>query len=224
MGRRIAARSSRPGLKWQFKVLETKEVNALSVPGYVYVNRGLIDFVGSDNHALASVIAHEVAHTAAKHARKAAEKQLTYSLAIQLLSKKGDARKLGGIAANLALLGYSRGDENEADRLGVRYMTAAGYDPNGMLRFFRKLKAREGKDPGGLTAYFRSHPPTSDRIGRVEKEIKAMGMTPQASAPVEPTRSSGSQDLIWGYSAPHLLPPQIIACRPGVKRIGDDEA
>ena len=140
------------------------DVNAYSVPAYVYVNRGLIDFVVGDPNMLAAVIAHEVAHTAAHHAVKSAEKQLTYSIAIQLLSKKGDARKMGTIAANLTLLGYGRSEEFEADNLGVRYMRSAGYDPNGMLSFFQKLQQKEGRGPSDLSAYFRTHPPTSERM------------------------------------------------------------
>lgn len=171
IGRKIAARSSRPNLPWQFKVLENKDVNACSVPAYVYVNSGLIDFIGGDANMLAAVIGHEVGHTAAHHAVHSAEKQLAYSLVIQFLSKKGDAQKLGNVAANLALLGYGRQDEFEADKLGVRYMRSAGYDPNGMLKFFQKLQQKEGKGSSGLAVYFRSHPPTSERIERVKQEI-----------------------------------------------------
>jgi predicted Zn-dependent protease len=76
MGRRLAAVSSRPNLPWKFKVLETSEVNAMSVPGYVYVNRGLLNFVGNDRDALAGVIGHEIGHTTARHAVRTAEKQL----------------------------------------------------------------------------------------------------------------------------------------------------
>lgn len=135
------------------------------------MNRGLINFTGSDRDALAAVIAHEIAHTSARHAVRSAEKQLKYSLALELLLKGESARELGSIAANLALLGYGRREEYEADRLGVRYMARAGYDPNGMLRFFRKLQRNEGREPKGLSTYFRTHPSTSDRIVRVEKEI-----------------------------------------------------
>jgi predicted Zn-dependent protease len=179
MGKKIAAKSSRPGLPWVFKVLDTKEVNAFSVPGYVYINKGLMDFTAGDTDALAGVVAHEIAHTTAKHAAKTAEKQLTYSLAIQLLSKKGDARKLGSIAANLTLLGYSRKDEFQADQLGVDYMHAAGYDPNGMLRFFRKLQSKEGSSSGGVLKFLQTHPPTKDRIKRVEDRIAKLGGKPE---------------------------------------------
>lgn len=183
IGKKLAAKCSRPGLPWQFKVLQTKDVNAVSVPGYVYVFTGLIDLVKKDKDALASVIGHEIGHTCGRHAAKTIEKQLTYSLAIQLLLKKGDPRKLGNIAANLALLGYSRKDEYQADMFGVDYMYAAGYNPEGMIKFFEQLKQKEGKNSGkGLEVYFRTHPPTADRISRVKDEITKL-TTPQPTTP-----------------------------------------
>lgn len=179
IGKKIAAVSSRPKLPWQFKVLETKEVNAFSVPGYVYVNRGLLDFIGNDHNALAAVIGHEIGHTTARHAVRSAEKQLKFGIALQLLLRGNRAQKLGNIAANLALLGYGRKEEYQADKLGVDYMTSAGYDANGMLRFFYKLEKREGGDSGGLSVYFQTHPTTADRIGKVKDEITRLGGTPQ---------------------------------------------
>lgn len=201
IGRRIAAKSSRPNIEWHFKVLESKEVNAFSVPGYVYVNTALIDFANGDEAELASVIGHEIGHTAAHHAAKTAEKQLTYGLAIQLFMKKKNAQQLGGVAANLALLGYSRKDEFEADKLGVDFMHSAGYDPNGMLRFFRKLQQREGNNAGGLSVYFKTHPPTADRINRVGEEMVRLGIRVQAALPHK----------ITGYAA--LLPKAYLSSR-----------
>jgi predicted Zn-dependent protease len=175
IGKKLAGKCSRPALPWQFKVLETKDVNAVSVPGYVYVFTGLIDFVKNDKDALAGVIGHEIGHTCGRHAAKSVEKQLTYGLAIQLLLKKGNAQDLGSVAANLALLGYSRKDEYQADKFGVDYMYAAGYNPEGMIKFFEQLQAKEGKNSGaGLEKYFRTHPPTADRIKRVRDEITAL--------------------------------------------------
>jgi beta-barrel assembly-enhancing protease len=185
IGRKIAAKSSRPNIQWQFKILESKDVNALSVPGYVYVYKGLIDFANGDEAELAGVIGHEIAHTAARHVVKAVEKQFTYGLAIQLLMRKGNARNLGNAAASLALLGYSRKDEFQADKLGVDFMNAAGYDSNGMLRFFRKLQQLEGNNAGGLTVYFKTHPPTDQRIKRVGEEMVRLGVRVQAALPHE---------------------------------------
>lgn len=197
IGKRVAAKSSRSGLAWVFKVLDTTDVNAFSVPGYVYVNKGLMDYIGSDTDALAGVIAHEVGHTTARHAVKATEKQLTFGLLIQLLAKKGNAQQLGGVAANLALLGYSRKDEYQADLLAVQYSHSAGYDPNGMIRFFRKLQAKEGNNSGGLSIYFKTHPPTADRIKRVSAEMTRLGLHPDQAASTKP---QPSRTLVLGIA------------------------
>ncbi len=170
IGRAIVAESSRPDLPWKFRVLESPEVNALSLPGYVYVNTGLLRFVGNDRDELAAVIAHEVAHTTRKHAVFQTEKSLVGGLVLSLVfqDQKTLASNLAGMAANMALMGFGRKDELEADRVGADYMVKAGYDPEAMLRFFKKLQAKEGRSAGGLTTYFQSHPPTSERIRKVQ--------------------------------------------------------
>jgi beta-barrel assembly-enhancing protease len=170
IGQQLVKVSSRPNINWTFRVLDTKEVNALSVPGYVYINRGLIDLVGGDRHELAAVIGHEIAHTTARHAVKQAEKQMLGGAIVSMLFKKNNSRT-ATLFANLALLGYSRQDEYEADRLGVQYVRRAGYDPNGMVRFFKRLQAGSSREPSKLETYFRTHPPTSERIERVQAEI-----------------------------------------------------
>ncbi|MBI3948138.1 MAG: M48 family metalloprotease [Armatimonadetes bacterium] len=177
LGERLAAVSSRPGLSWHFRVIENDEVNALSVPGYVYVNTGLMDFVGGDRDQLAAVIAHEVAHTTRKHAARQTEKALIGSLALRFVFKDRNEipTQLAGAAANLAILGYGRRDEFEADRVGAEYLIQAGFDPRGMVRFFEKLRAKEGKESKGLAVYFRTHPPTSERIRKLKEHLAKRG-------------------------------------------------
>jgi predicted Zn-dependent protease len=171
MGRRLAAASGRPNLPWKFRVIEERTVNAFSVPGYVYVHTGLINAIGDDTDALAGVIAHEVAHTDARHSKEQMEKGAVAGLLGSLLTR-GDNRKAGwfNLAGNVVLLKFSRDDEYEADRLAVRYMRRAGYDPNGMIRFFQKLQKQEGRG-SNLTTWFRTHPNSGDRIARLRREI-----------------------------------------------------
>jgi predicted Zn-dependent protease len=77
-----------------------------------------------------------------------------------------------GIAANGLLLAHSRADETEADEFGVRYASAAGYDPHALSAFFRTLQAKEGRMPGALV-FLSDHPATGDRIGHIEQVIAA---------------------------------------------------
>src|SRR5262249_20314038 len=146
--------------------------NAFSVPGYVYVNTGLLETVKDDQDALAGVIAHEIGHTCGKHAVKQMEKGAIGDELIRIIGGRNSVSKgLAGVATNMVMLGYSRDDENDADKRAVRYLVRAGYDPNGLVRFFEVLNEKEGSGGGGVSSYFRTHPPTADRIKRVKQNI-----------------------------------------------------
>ncbi|HKG45868.1 MAG TPA: M48 family metallopeptidase [Pyrinomonadaceae bacterium] len=151
------------------KVIDSDEVNAFALPGgFFYVNKGLI--LAADNEAeLAGVMAHEIAHVAARHA---VENQTKASL-LEYTAIAGSIF-LGGIpgmiyqnTAGIGLLGifmkFSRGAEEEADKLGVQYMYAAGYDPGAMATMFEKLEAKNKKKPGFIARAFASHPAPPDR-------------------------------------------------------------
>jgi predicted Zn-dependent protease len=151
------------------KVIDSDEVNAFALPGgFFYVNKGLI--LAADNEAeLAGVMAHEIAHVAARHA---VENQTKASL-LEYGALAGSIF-LGGIpgmiyqnTAGIGLLGifmkFSRGAEEEADKLGVQYMYAAGYDPGAMATMFEKLESKNKKKPGFISRAFASHPAPPDR-------------------------------------------------------------
>ena len=151
------------------KVIDSDEVNAFALPGgFFYVNKGLI--LAADNEAeLAGVMAHEIAHVAARHAvENQAKATLLEYAAI------GGSIFLGGIpgmiyqnTAGIGLLGifmkFSRSAEEEADKLGVQYMWAAGYDPGAMATMFEKLEAKNKKKPGFIARAFATHPAPPDR-------------------------------------------------------------
>ena len=151
------------------KVIDSDEVNAFALPGgFFYVNKGLI--LVADNEAeMAGVMAHEIGHVAARHY---AENQTKQSL-LEYLAL-GTSIFLGGIpgmiyqnTAGLGMLGifmkFSRSAEEEADRLGVQYMYAAGYDPSAMATMFEKLEAKNKKKPGLISRAFASHPAPPER-------------------------------------------------------------
>jgi len=151
------------------KVIDSDEVNAFALPGgFFYVNKGLI--LAAENEAeLAGVMAHEIAHVAARHA---VENQAKGTL-LEWGAIAGSIF-LGGIpgmiyqnTAGLGLLGvfmkFSRSAEEEADKLGVQYMYAAGYDPGAMATMFEKLEAKNKKKPGFIARAFQSHPAPPDR-------------------------------------------------------------
>jgi len=174
IGKKIAAVCDRKEIDYHFLVLDENDVNAVSLPGgYVYIFKGLIDKVSSDDE-LAGVIGHEVGHIVARHSIKRLQGSMGYSLLRVLIAQASSDARVGN-AADLAftdlMMGYSREDELLADQLGARYGKLAGYDPQGMITFLKKLQAINKKRPEQPYSYFKTHPYTPDRIRVVRQEL-----------------------------------------------------
>lgn len=156
-------------IPFTIKVIDSDEVNAFALPGgFFFVNKGLI--LAADNESeLAGVMAHEIAHVAARHAIENQGKGslLQYGMLAGILFGGGIAsgilQNTAGITQALAFFKFSRGAEVEADRLGVQYLYASGYDPTGMSTMFEKLASQNKKKPGTLSKIFASHPQSIDR-------------------------------------------------------------
>jgi hypothetical protein len=151
------------------KVIDSDEVNAFALPGgFFYVNKGLV--LAADNEAeLAGVMAHEIAHVAARHAmeNEAKMRALDIGMLAGILLGGGIISNVlyngGSLIEGLAFLKFTRGAEEEADRLGIQYMWAAGYDPNAMATMFEKLEAKNKKKPGTISKLFATHPAPPER-------------------------------------------------------------
>jgi predicted Zn-dependent protease len=156
-------------IPFTIKVVDTDEVNAFALPGgFFYVNRGLI--LAADNESeLAGVMAHEIAHVAARHAMENQAK----ANALQLGALVGSIflggipgmifQNTAGLGLMAAFMKFSRGAEEEADKLGVQYLYAAGYDPGAMATMFEKLSSKNKKKPGFISRAFSTHPQPPDR-------------------------------------------------------------
>lgn len=168
------ANNSDAKIPFTIKVLDSDDVNAFALPGgFLYVNKGAI-LAAESEAELAGVMAHEIAHVAARHGVEQASKATLANYAmIPLIFVTGGLGYLAWQAAQigvpLAFLKFSRGSEQEADKLGAQYMWAAGYDPNYFLTFFEKLEKKEKHKPGTLSKLFGTHPPTPDRITKVRE-------------------------------------------------------
>ncbi len=181
VGQLLARVSETPDLSYTFTVLNDPKVNAFALPGgYVYVTRGLLAL--ADNEAeMAGVLAHEIGHVVARHTAERYSQAVAANLGLTVLGVLGSAAgvptglgSLASFGAQAYLQGFSREQELEADMLGVRYMTGAGYDPRAMISFLRKLQGHDaleaalsGKREAADRFHIMStHPRTADRIAR----------------------------------------------------------
>ncbi|MEW5895048.1 MAG: M48 family metalloprotease [Candidatus Omnitrophota bacterium] len=170
---KIAAVCDRKELVYTVKIINEEEINAVSLPGgYVYMFKGLMDKLKSDDE-LAAVIAHEVGHITARHSMKRLQAAHGYSL-LQVLAIATDQIALAqgtAIAFQNVFLAYSRQDEFQADKLSVRYLKRAGYDPMAIVKVLEYLQEEQRKRAPSTLAYFRTHPYIQERIGVVKQAV-----------------------------------------------------
>ncbi len=179
IGAVVARASDRQDVQYRFGVVGEKELNAFALPGgTIYVNSGLAEMATDDE--LACVLGHELGHVAARHAVKQMQADIGFSVLAGIASRSGAnggavqvANSLYGLISN----GYSRQDELQADRLGIKYSARSGYNPEAMVTFFEKmLKENPEGEASGAALWTRTHPLTSDRIAKAKKELESLKM------------------------------------------------
>ncbi len=170
---RIVKVCDRKELVYSIKVIDKEDVNAVSLPGgYIYVYKGLMDTIDNDDQ-LAGVIGHEVGHLTAKHSMKKLQALYGFTLLQLGAVSAGEGQLAKGLnSAFLAIFTeFSQEDELLADKLGIKYAQKAGYHPEGVAQFLKKLKEKEEKEPAKSYTYWRTHPYLSQRIAAVNKEL-----------------------------------------------------
>ena len=203
VGRRLVAVSERREGPWRFEVVDTEMPNAFAVPGgHIYVTRGLLSLVNSEDE-LAAVLGHEIGHVLARHGQKRAgvgvlTAPISIAGAIAGLGVGLVSPTLGNVVrgtgqlvtGGMVIAPYSRSQENEADRIGQALAARAGYDPAGISSFMRTLE-REGDlrtEGAGGFHFMKTHPQPKARAQKTAE--RARTLTPAPASPVAPDRDA----------------------------------
>ncbi|MCU7876641.1 MAG: M48 family metalloprotease [Candidatus Thiodiazotropha sp. (ex Lucinoma borealis)] len=186
VGQKLAAVSDRK-LPYEFKVLNNSVPNAWALPGgKISLNRGLLTELESEAE-LAAVLGHEITHAAAKHTASSMSRGMLIQGAVMatVIGTQGkdyaQLAQLGaGVGAQMVTQKYGRDAERESDFYGMKYMSKAGYDPQGAVDLQRTfVRLSEGKNQDWLSGLFASHPPSQERV---ENNIKTAASLPQGGS------------------------------------------
>jgi len=187
VGHKVAVQAQQPQYKWEFALIESKEMNAWCMPGgKVAFYTGILPKLQNEA-AMAAVMGHEVAHAVLRHSGQRISQSMIVGLGLGVaqLSMANSQYKdqllgmLGAGATVGVILPFSRGHESEADTVGLKYMAKAGYDPQEAVRFWQRFKS-EGAPPEFLS----THPSGDTRIQELTQKMPSALALYQA-APVK---------------------------------------
>lgn len=180
---------------WEVEVFDSEEVNAFALPGgNIGVFAGMFN-VAENQDQFAAVIGHEIAHVTEQHALKRYNREATTQIGVvgvAVATGTGQAgADLFGMAAQVGLsLPFSRGEESEADTVGLRYMAAAGFDPRQSVPLWQNMKK---KNKLGPPEFLSTHPSPENRIDelvaqfpaalKIYNEAQAAGKKPNCQLP-----------------------------------------
>ena len=174
-----------PPQPFDFKtdVLLHNSMNAFAVPGgYVFVHTGLIMQLDHESE-LAGVLSHELAHVTQRHIAHRIDRSRYTTLASVLGALAGafmgghggGALAVGSMAAGQsAMLNYSRLDETEADQIGLQYLIAAGFNPQGLVGSFEKIRKQQWLSGISVPEYLSTHPDVGNRVNEIGARVQTL--------------------------------------------------
>lgn len=177
VGQSVAQQSVRGSeVTFRFGLLDTEDVNAYAAPGgYVLITRGALALIDSEAE-LAGVLAHELAHVDQEHVLGAIRRSSVFLQMRDETQMRGSGLdSLAAFGTSVLFTGLDRGDEMEADSLGLLYAAAAGYRSDGLLAFLLRLRTAEGTGSDALQEWQATHPSTAERIAAVERQLARTG-------------------------------------------------
>lgn len=211
MGQRLAASSDDPKQPFTFFLLRERQINAFAtLGGYIGVNAGLV-LAADREDGVAAVLSHEIAHVTQAHVLRAVEQAQRDRIPIMLamLGAIAVAQGSGGNSSDDAtmaalataqglmaqrMIDYTRSNEAEADRIGIRTLSRAGYDVDAMAGFFQTLQAsirsNISSSREGTPDYLQTHPVTTSRISEARERARQMAEAPRSFVPTAGTRDN----------------------------------
>jgi predicted Zn-dependent protease len=183
VGKAVAMNSSRPELEFRFAVLDSDQVNAYSAPGgYIFITRGALALV-RDEAELAAVLAHEIAHVTEKHIVREFNIRADDDSSLAGLSRliggsQDSARVAFAQAVDKAIevlfqRGFKHQDELDSDRIATLLLAFSGYDPLALRRYLGRVNDLKGDKAKAVGT---THPPSSERLSRLDTLIAAEGL------------------------------------------------
>jgi predicted Zn-dependent protease len=195
VGRRIVSALGPQSFDYRYFVIDESVLNAFAVPGgSIYIYSGLLDRVRSTDE-LAAVMAHETTHVAKRHmARMSGIDPISVlSLVGALLAARAGAGAqaaavLGQGIAAARQIAFTRQLELEADTLGFKFMTQAGYDPHAMLSFQKLMLQEQTLNPIDVPPFLLDHPLTQERVANVELLMRSIQSSEPAATGIDPIK------------------------------------
>ena len=161
--------------RWEVNLIGSKDINAFCMPGgKIAFYTGILDQLKLTDDEAAMVMGHEMAHALREHARAQMAKSQATNIGLRLGAQLLGLGELGNVAASLGgqllSLKFSRGDESDADLVGLEMAARAGYHPQAGVTRWQKMGEATGGGGGGL-AFLSTHPSGPQRIRELEHNV-----------------------------------------------------
>jgi len=186
VGNKLVSVSNNQHYKFKFFIVDEKSINAFALPGgFIGIHYGLI-LASRNESELASVLAHEIAHVTQRHHARAYDLGSSYEapvlaalIAAIVLGANGNElgqAALASIAGGTAqiAINFTRRNEKEADRLGIKMLSKAGYDSHGMAGFFGQMYKESRLYGSQGPEFLRSHPVTQNRMAEAKQRANQL--------------------------------------------------
>ncbi|HEY5634574.1 MAG TPA: M48 family metallopeptidase [Burkholderiaceae bacterium] len=176
-----------PQWRWEVNLIASRQVNAFCMPGgKIAFFSGILETLELNDDEVAAVMAHEIAHALREHGRERAAKSaiaagvtIGASILSQLMGYGDLGGQLASAGAQFTLLKFSRGDETEADLVGMDLAARAGFDPRAGISLWQKMSAVSTKQP---PEWFSTHPSHASRIDEIRRNVdKTLPLYAQAT-------------------------------------------